>query len=518
VRALVALMVLTAAPGGDLVRALLADPFAKAPFAALLHEAASAEGKAAKAAELRRAGGFAGYLVAARIEVEAGHLPQARADVRSALPALPEDLRTLDAFARFAATLGSLPEAAQAAQRAAQRAPSARRLVTLAQAELRLGKSREAFAHVAEARRLDPGAEEPLLEMADTLIAERLYAEAATLLGELAGHSRGAASVSLWRKLGEAYERAGDWRHAGPCLLHALDTEPSVAGRRAIAKSILLLYRQHGAERQLVDDLGEPRSLSRLVLLGDVLAKADPARALKVYQAAARLAPSDPEPLLRLANLPGLSMDERIGQYRQLAAAHPQDLQFTLGLADLYAKAQQLPQAQTALEAAAAQLARSPDAQAKLAEWLAAHGLVEPATSCWRRAVALDATNASYALWLGQALARLDRQEAAIAALREFLRRSGGGREAYDELIATSQRAGNTAATRLFYAEAVERWPADLELRRGFAGWLESQQNPKQALSAWQEVERRCTRPFERDQARFHIKRLEDHLQIAGGR
>jgi hypothetical protein len=45
---------------------------------------------------------------------------------------------------------------------------------------------------------------------------------------------------------------------------------------------------------------------------------------------------------------------------------------------------------------------------------------------------------------------------------------------------------------------------------------LERQKDYRAALAQWQETERQVSKPFEREQARFHRERLEQQLLLLG--
>jgi tetratricopeptide (TPR) repeat protein len=495
--------------------ALEIDPFAEAPLRLVLSGGAVDERVRKWVAQFRGRSDFVGCVVAARLELLTGHADRAREDVQRAAAVLPGDVVLLDRFSALASSVAAYVPARLAAERALRAAPSARRAVALAEAELHLGLRREALAHIAEAQRLEPNAEDVLSQAADALAAQRLYAEAAHVLYGLANRPGAPASPLLWRRVADMERNAGNWQAAAKALLAALDHEPSAAGRRGLVQNILSLYRAHHGLRELQGTLAKATTAPRLLLRGDALreqGQLDLAKA--AYRAAAQADARDAEPWLRLAAMTG-SSKQTAEIYARLGELYPDELSYALECAKALGRGGDAGGARAVLDQAAARFDNSPAAQDRIAKQLADQGALDAALRSRLRAVALDPGNSDYALALAATYRALGKLDQAHTVYRDFLRRSGE-RAAYDRVLSELEKQGDAAELTRLYRDAVTRWQSDLDLRRSFAQVLERQKDYRAALAQWQEIERQVSKPFEREQARFHRERLEQQLLLLG--
>lgn len=496
--------------------ALDADPFAVAPYR-LLTAGLSPPGRNRLAGMLAKKGDFASLVVAARLDADVGQAAAARGLLRDASHHLPADERTLDAFGQLALSVGAYAEAGLAVEGSLRTARTPQRLVTLAIADLRQGKSKEGLAYLAEAQKKDPygGATDAAL---DALLGQRMIAEAAELLRaqlQPGGKPAPSASAAQWRRLADLERQLGHADAQAQALLHALDVETFATGRRSTGQQLLRVYRDRKALPELLRLLKGANTSARLVLRGDIEAElGHGSAAMQSYTAAAKLAPGDPDPPLRMAALvktPG----DRARQYEALVAAHPTELRYVLELADLRSQAKDEAGCKKVLREAAGRFATAPSAQAEIARRLAAHGDKEGALAARRRAADLDPRNVDYALALGDAYRALGRRGDAVAAYGDAIARADRARPAYDRVLDALESAGYDAEADVRYLEARSRWPGDLALLRRHAAALERRREYTRAIAAWAEVEKKAPRPFEKEQAAYNRKRLEE-LAVMG--
>ena len=431
---------------------------------------------------------------------------------------LPSELRALDAFGQLALSVGAFADADQAVQRALVIGRTPARLVTAAIAELRQGKSKEGLALLAEAQRRDPsgGAVEAAL---DTLLGQHMVAEAADLLrAQLApdGKPAPSADAAAWRRLADLERQLGHSDGEAQALLHALDAETFATGRRSTSQALLRNYRARKALPALLRALKDASTAPRLVLRGDVEAELGKhSESIESYVAAEKLAPADPDPPLRLAAA-AKTPAERARRYEALVATHPNELRFALELADLRAAAKDEPGSVRALHDAATRFDNAPAAQAEIARRLAAHGDKEGALAARQRAATLDPRNADYALALGDAYRARGKRVDAVKAYYDAIVRADRGRSAYDRSIDALEAAGYDVEADAVYGEARARWPADLPLLRRYASTLERHHQFQHAAQIWTEIEGKSVRPFDKEQATYNRKRLEDLALVSG--
>jgi hypothetical protein len=519
-RALVLVTLLTATSAsaqltGDasaLRRALKIDPFAVAPYR-LLATGLRPTDRRTLLDELSHSGQFADQVLAARLDLDGGQAAAARGAVHTAIAVLPLDARSLDAFCQLALSSGAFADAAVAAERALERGRTPGRLVTAAIAELRQGKQKEGLALITEARGKDPsgGATDAAL---DTLLGQHMTEEAVALLraqlDDGSGKPRGTGNAAQWRRLADLERQLGRFDATSDALLHVLDLETTPTGRRSAAQSVLRLYRERSRLHELAKLLKGAHTAPRLVLRGDLEAELGHAQtATASYEAASKLDPTDPEAQLHLA-ASAKSPAERANRYEALVAAHPGELRFALELADLRFSSKEDAAGKRVLREAGVRFATSPAAQDQIARRLAEHKAFDDALVCRRRAAELDSHNVDYALALAEALTASKQPSAAIAAYTDAITRGGAGRAAYDRVIDGMERSGYDEAADAKFVEARAKWPGDLALLRRHAAALERRRQYKRALVAWEEAKQKVTRPFEKEQADYNIRRLQD--------
>ena len=497
-------------------RALEVDPFAIAPYRLLAVNLRPAD-RRKLAEEIARGARFSDLVLAARLQLDAGQIDEARARVRQAAVALPTDVRQLDAFCQLAMSAGAHAEMAVAAHRTLDKNRTPQRLVVAAIAELRQGHRKEGLALLAEVRSKDPsGAAAD--GMIDALLGQHMFAESAELLRAELSYATGAPNAAKWRRLADLDRQLDRPADASDALLHALDAESSSIGRRAVAQGVLRLHRERKTLPELVRTLKDASSSPRLVLRGDVETELGRgAAASSSYEAAAKADPNDPDPPLRLAAGAKTPAD-RAARYAMLVAAHPGELKYALDLADLRFASKDDAGGKKALHDAAMRFAAAPSAQDQIARRLSEHHDLKGALQCRRRAAELDARNAEYALALGEAYRALDMRNEAVSAYGDSISRGENSRSAYDRALDALERAGYDAEADVRYVEARRRWPADLALVRRQAAALERSQDYKRALELWNDMAKKTTRLFEREQAEYHIHRLEQDAAMAGSK
>jgi tetratricopeptide (TPR) repeat protein len=463
------------------------------------------------AARLRSAGGFAASVAAARVEMAAGFMSDARRDLADALRSAPAAGHSIESLLQVAVAAGAWPVAAAAATRAIALHPSAENYLAAARAAFELHDAKRGLAAVAEATRRD-GSDPRVLEAAELLDRHQLHAEAAAAVRGLLEHkpaSRAAASV--WRRLGTYTERAGSWREAGAAWLYALDVEPTVLGRRALGADSLALYRRHRGLALLAHQLEDAHSVARLALRGEAEAELNqPERARASYEAALRLDPSDPELLSRVAAL-ARSPSERVDLFRRLFEAHADEPRYGFALAEAQLGAGATASALETVASVAERFVAVASVQEQAASLCTAHQQIGASLPYRVRVSELDHDQPEAAFALAETYRGLRRSAEAAAAYREFLKRAHYDRPAYDRVVA---RAGALVEVRPIYEEALAHWPADLGLRRRFAGWLETIGDVRAALAAWKDVAAKSTAPFAASQAQFHVKQLEQKLLV----
>ena len=497
--------------------ALEIDPFAVAPYR-LLTAGLPPAGRRKLADVLAHKPDFANQVVAARLDADAGQVPIARTLLHNASLHLPPEERTLDAFAQLALSVGAYAEASLAMQAAFRTERTPQRLVTAAIAEMRQGKNKEGLALLAEARKKDPsgGAADAAL---DALLGQRMIAEAADLLrAELTpgGKPAPSASASTWRKLADLERQLNHADAETQALFQALDAETFATGRRSTSQAILRSYRDRKALPELLRSLKTASTSARLVLRGDVENElGHSSSAIESYLAAEKLAPNDPDPPLRLSAL-AKTPAEKARRYEALVAAHPAELRYILELADLRTAAKDEAGARTALHDAATRFDTAPAAQAEIARRLAAHGDKEGTLAARRRAAALDPRNTDYAIALGDAYHALGKRIEAVAAYGDAITRGDKGRAAYDRSIEALENAGYNPEADVRYNEARAKWPGDVQLLRRYAAALERRREYKRAIDVWKEIESKSQRPFEKEQAAYSRRRLEDLVLESG--
>jgi tetratricopeptide (TPR) repeat protein len=491
--------------------ALEIDPFAVAPYR-LLTAGLPPAGRRKLTDVLAHKPDFANQVVAARLDADAGQVPVARTLLHSAGQHLPPEERTLDAFAQLALSVGAYAEVSLAMQAAFRTERTPQRLVTAAIAEMRQGKNKEGLALLAEARKKDPsgGAADSAL---DALLGQRLIAEAADLLrAELMPSGKPAATgdAATWRKLADLEHQLNHPEAETQALFQALDAETFATGRRATSQAILRSYRERKALPELQRALKNASTSPRLVLRGDVENElGHSSSAIESYLAAEKLAPNDPDPPLRLSGQ-AKTPAERARRYEALVAAHPNELRYVLELSDLRAAAKDEAGARAALHEAATRFDSAPTAQAEIARRLSAHGDKEGALAARRRAAALDTRNADYAIALGDAYHALGKRAEAVAAYGDAIARGDKGHAAYDRGIEALENAGYDTEADVRYNEARAKWPGDVQLLRRYAATLERRRDYKRAIGVWKEIENKSQRSFEKEQAAYSRRRLED--------
>lgn len=493
-------------------KALGIDPFAITPYRLLLLRLTPPT-RNKLLAELGASPQFADQVLAARLEIDAGQAVPARARLKRAASQLPSDTREIDAFAQLALQAGAYPEAAQASNAGLQRGRTAPRLVTAAIAELRQGRRAEGLALLGELRQKDKTGVAADAAI-DAMVAQRMLPEAAELLRAQLEARPQAGAAAQWKQLGDLERQMGHTGQATDALLHALDSEPTPTGRRAIAQGLLRLNREKKALPELLRRLKDAKTAPRLILRGDLEGElGQRAAAVASYEAAAKLDPTDAEPALRLASV-AKTPAERADRYAALVAAHPSELRYALELADLRFANKDAAGGKRALVEAGQRLASAPAAQDQIARRLAEHGDAADALVCRERAAALEPRDVDVAFALGDAYRAVGDKVHAVHAYADALTRSDGSRAAWEHEISALERAGYDEELDQRYEEMRKRWPADATLTRRHATALERMKKLERAIALWRELGSRARAPFEKAQADYNVKRLQERKML----
>jgi tetratricopeptide (TPR) repeat protein len=178
-----------------------------------------------------------------------GNLDSARHAYQQVLAVAPDHPDALNLLGTALLQLGDPAAAVSHLERAAARRSHPGVLGNLAQAYFALGRYADARETFRKAGRLDPGAAQFQLGIANSLAMEGRLGEAETLLRRLT--SRFPRNALAWFNLGNVLRDLGRPADAKPCFLEALAIDPAhLDARNNLGGALQKLYRFDDAERE----------------------------------------------------------------------------------------------------------------------------------------------------------------------------------------------------------------------------------------------------------------------------
>jgi tetratricopeptide (TPR) repeat protein len=505
--------------------ALLADPFALEPFAALTKAYARGPGLRELAEDLRKkatghAGASAALVILGRVELLQGR----RAEGTRLLEKATDVAKDPAAQRNLAALLDGAGDRSVAidAYRAglADASPLERRHVLLRVGILLLasGKAKDARAEWDQAEKEAPTDLVLRRQIAEALGAQGDYAGA---IAELRGMEQLTAAdpdalVTLLRRQVDFARASGDVALAQNRLVRAYTlaaTSRRTMLRTELWQDLLQLRGRKGLKELLVAArAAEGKDPAAAGLTGEVLVElGDTAAAVEAFQRALATRPRDSYVLRRLCAIK--TGDARLVDLQKLYDAEPEEAALAVELTGGLFAAKRSNEATGTAMKAADRFSDNAVLLVEIAELLAKNGQHAQAASLYERALARDPDRSEAVIAYADELRQLGREDDAVATYWRLVSNEAS-LPAYQRLIDVLRQRSLTAQVRRAYEEALRMPGPNDMLRRDFAMWLGTTGADDEALTEWRRLKADTRDRFLKDYATREVDRIERDMLL----
>jgi tetratricopeptide (TPR) repeat protein len=333
-------------------------------------------------------------------------------------------------------------------------------------------------------------------ELADALLARRLYPEAASELQALARSLAGDNRVlpPVLRDLGRAQMQMNQFDEALASFRRALALAGAGTGiRRELLDDLTELYSRRNELDSWIRELERTgtQSWERQMLLGRLHAEmGHTEQAIAAWRRAAALRPGDVEALTQLVHIlsQNARLDELLAVRRRLVAAAPRNPNYVVELADDLVRAGRRAEALAVLARASTRAGADVDMHERLAQTYARLGEHTAALRESELVARYDPSDPAALEALGERWLEAGQRERALATwarIREHARDRVRGTAALAEVYARHDMGAQAMA---LYREAIEARPDELDYHKGLAVVAESLRMFDPAIAAWRRV------------------------------
>jgi tetratricopeptide (TPR) repeat protein len=220
----------------------------------------------------------------------------------------------------------------------------------------------------------------PAIVEAEDAIAKQDYARAELLLKAVV--ERDSKDFRGWYDLAFVFKATQRPDEAVLAYKAALAANPGLhEANLDLGELLMAVGRSTEATPYLRSAAEHKPSETTLLLLGRSLESTDPKSATVAYERAAAMAPQDPAPLLRLAQLAERNKDHvrAEAQYKAVLGIDPTSVDAMAGLVNIYLATERLPEAETAIRDFIALDPRNTQARIQLGRILAKNGRADAA-------------------------------------------------------------------------------------------------------------------------------------------